>query len=95
MPVEILQRAARRVPQSTSARSHLRPDKGQPDVAHHSHSGAQPSGWAAWMVLEEVLYVLLYRSGKFFNRERRHINTNARRLNFGPTESKKCPFGAG
>ena len=83
MQVEILQRAARRVTQSTSARSHLRPYKGQPDIAHHSYSGAQPSGRAAWMVLEEVLYVLLYRSGKFFDRQRGHNLGNVRGLHSG------------
>ena len=44
---------------------------------------AQPRGRAARLVLEVGLYVLLYRSGKFFNRERCHINRNVRRANFG------------
>src|SRR5262249_16282107 len=83
MPVEILQRAARRVTHSASTCLHLRPDKGQPDIAHHSHSGTQPSGRAARMVLEEVLYVLLYRSGKFFDCKRGHNLGNVCGLRFG------------
>jgi hypothetical protein len=35
------------------------------------------------MVLEEVLYVLLYRSGKFFDRKRGHNLGNVRGLHFG------------
>jgi hypothetical protein len=89
MPVEIFQRAARRVTQSTSARSHLWPDKGQPDVTHHSHPRPQPRGGTAWMILEKFLYVLLYHSRKFFNRKRGHINRNVRRSHFGLEESKK------
>ena len=89
MAIEIFKRAAGRVTQSTSARSHLPSDKGQPDIAHHSHSGTQPRGRAARMVLEVVLYVLLYYSGKFFNRKRGHILGNVRRPNFGLEASKK------
>ena len=89
MAIEILQRALGRVAQSTSARSHLRPDKRQPDVTHHSHPRPQPRGGTAWMVLEEFLYVLLYHCGKFFNRKRGHILGNVRRPNFGLEASKK------
>jgi hypothetical protein len=41
------------------------------------------------MVLEEVLYVFLYQSGKFFYGKRGHINRNVRRPNFGLEEPKK------
>jgi hypothetical protein len=87
--IEILQRAARRVTQSTGACSQLRPDKGQPDVTHHSHPRPQPRGGTAWMILEKFLYVLLYHSRKFFNRKRGHILGNVRRPNFGLEASQK------
>jgi len=89
MPVEIFQRAARRVTQSTSARSQLRPDKRQPDVTHHSHPRPQPCCWTAWMILEKFFYVLLYHCRKFFNRKRGHILGNVRRPNFGLKNSKR------
>ena len=89
MAIEILQRALGRVAQSTSARSHLRPDKRQPDVTHHSHPRPQPRGGTAWMVLEVVLYVLLYYSGKFFNCKRGHINRNVYGSHFGLGNAKK------
>jgi hypothetical protein len=44
------------------------------------------------MVLQVVLYVLLYHSGKFFNRKRGHILGNVRRPNFGLGNSKKSPM---
>jgi hypothetical protein len=87
--IEILQRAAGRVTQSTSARSQLRPDKYQPDVTHHSHARPQPRGGAAWMILEKFLYVLLYHSRKFFNRKRGHILGNVQGSHFGLKNSKR------
>ena len=89
MAIEIFKRAAGRVTQSTSARSHLPSDKGQPDIAHHPHPRPQPRGGTLRMVFEKFLYVLLYHYGKFFNRKRGHILGNVRRPNFGLEASKK------
>src|SRR6476620_5061485 len=75
--------------QSSSARSQLRPYKGQPDVTHHSHSGTQPCGWAARMVLKKFLYVLFYRTRKFFDCKRGHINRNVQGSRFGLKSSKR------
>ena len=92
MPVKIFQRAARRLPQPTSACSQLRPYKGQPDIAYQSHSGAQPCGRAARMVLKKFFYVLFYRTRKFFDCKRGHILGNVRRPNSGLEASKKTEW---
>jgi hypothetical protein len=73
IPVEIFQCVKRRRSQSARARSQLRSDKGWPGAANQSHPRAEPRGWAARVVLKELLYVLLYHNGKFFNRKRNHI----------------------
>ncbi len=62
-----------RLSQSAGTTLQLRVDKGQPDIADHSHSWAQPRGWAARMVLKIVFYVLFYYRGKFVICERGHI----------------------
>ena len=73
VPVEILQCVEWRRSQTARAWSQLRPDKGQPDIANHSHSGAESCGWAARMLVKKVLYILLYETGKLFDCNRDHI----------------------
>ena len=93
MAIEIFKRAAGRVTQSTSARSHLPSDKGQPDIAHHSHSWAQPCGWAARMAFEEFLYILFYHSRQFVDCKRGHNLGNVRELHFGLEGRRENPNG--
>src|SRR5207249_10345688 len=68
--------------------SQLGPNKGQPEVANHSHSRAQPCGRGARMVLKIVFYVFFYHCGKLFNCERGHINRNVGGSHFGLRNSK-------
>src|SRR5439155_15868884 len=65
--IEIFQRVARRLSQSTGALSQFRPDEGQPDVVCHAHFRAQPCGWAARMALKIFVYVFFYCSGNLFD----------------------------
>src|SRR5205814_9879319 len=70
--------------------SQLWPDKSQPDVASHSHSWAEPCGWAARMILEVFLYIRFDYSGKFFNCERGHIQ-KTRAMNSADVERYVVP----
>src|SRR5438552_7590196 len=88
VPVEIFQCVTGRLSQSTGASSQLGPNKGQPEVANHSHSWAQPCGRGARMVLKIVFYVFFYHCGKLFNCERGHINRNVSGSHFGLRNSK-------
>jgi hypothetical protein len=73
MLVKIPKCVARRVAQSTRTTSHLRPDKGQPDVADHSHSGTQAGGWTARMSFKVIFDVGFYHRRELFNCKRDHI----------------------
>jgi hypothetical protein len=68
---------------SGTAPSQLRPNKGQPDVSDHSHPRPQQCSGTSGMILKKRLYILLYQSRKFFNRERGHNLGNACELRFG------------
>jgi hypothetical protein len=73
MLVKIPKCVARRVAQSTRTTSHLRPDKGQPDVADHSHPRTQARGRAARMSFKVIFDVGFYHRRELFNCKRDHI----------------------
>ena len=72
MAVEVFESVARCLAQSARASPHIRSDKGQPDIAYHSHSWTKARSRAARMVFEEVFYVLFDYTGKFFDCQRHH-----------------------
>jgi hypothetical protein len=92
MPIEVFKRVARRMSHSGTAPSQLRPNKGQPDVSDHSHPRPQQCGGTSGMILKKRLYILLYQSRKFFNRERGHNLGNACELRFGLEHRKQFLF---
>jgi len=89
VPVEVLQRVARRMSHSSRTPSQLRTQKGEPDVTDHSHPRPEACCWTSRMVLEKFLYILLYHNRKFFNRKRGHILGNVHGPPFGLGNVKK------
>jgi len=89
MLVEVSQRILRRMSHASCALSELPPDKRQPNVTHHSYPRPQPRGGTSGMILKKFLYILLYQSGKFFNRKRGHTLGNVRELRFGLEHCKQ------
>ncbi len=75
--VEIFQCVERRRSHAAGSWPQVRSNKGKPEVAHHSYSGAQPRGWTARMVFKKLFYVLFYSSRQLFDRKRRHTTETA------------------